>query len=146
MTIALLLCLGSAAGWFPLTVYGYRMAAIAEMAPGWRERGSIQLRLREPFYDGEEVKVRAQRGDTESSGRPLWMTRYGPLDVLGAIGQAHDYEDLVEHVDPMEAGPGLSIKVLRLSKRIEVKSERAVEEDLARLPILRRPLEEKSRR
>jgi len=33
------------------------------MAPEWLERGSAELRLIEPFYDGEEVLVLAERGE-----------------------------------------------------------------------------------
>ena len=40
-----------------VTVYGYMMVPIVEMAPEWLERGSMALRLIEPFYDGEEVLV-----------------------------------------------------------------------------------------
>ena len=74
------------------------------------------------------------------------MTRYGPLDLLGAIGQSHGYEDLLADVIEMDAAPGLPIKVLNLRKLIEVKSETAGEKDLATLPILRKTLEQKGRR
>jgi hypothetical protein len=46
-----------------VTVYGYMTVPILEMAPKWIERGSMQLRLIEPFYDGEEVLVLAERGE-----------------------------------------------------------------------------------
>lgn len=49
-----------------VTVYGYMMAPIVEMAPEWLERGSAKLRLIEPVYDGDEVLVRAQKGDDGS--------------------------------------------------------------------------------
>jgi hypothetical protein len=49
-----------------VTVYGYMTAPIVEMAPEWSERGSMRLRLIEPFYDGEEVLVRAECGDDGS--------------------------------------------------------------------------------
>jgi hypothetical protein len=46
-----------------VTVYGYMTVPILEMAPEWLERGSMALRLIEPFYDGEEVLVLAERGN-----------------------------------------------------------------------------------
>jgi hypothetical protein len=49
-----------------VAVYGYMMAPIVEMAPAWLERGSAQLRLIEPFYDGEEVVVRPERAEDGS--------------------------------------------------------------------------------
>jgi len=41
------------------TVYGYMMSPIAAAAPEWLDRGSMKLRLIEPFYHGDEVLVRA---------------------------------------------------------------------------------------
>jgi hypothetical protein len=49
-----------------VTVYGYMTDPIVEMAPKWLERGSMTLRLIEPFYDGEEVLVQAERGEDGS--------------------------------------------------------------------------------
>jgi hypothetical protein len=92
-----------------------------------------------------ERRIRPQASHLSSAAHQLLMTRYGPLDVLGAIGHSHGYEELLEHVNEMKVGPGLSIKVLKLAKLIEVKSETAGEKDLATLPILRKTLEEKER-
>src|SRR5579864_2912220 len=50
-----------------VTVYGYMTVPIVEMAPEWLERGSMALRLTEPFYDGEEVIVRAEVSDGGST-------------------------------------------------------------------------------
>jgi hypothetical protein len=49
-----------------VTVYGYMTVPILEIEPGWLERGSMTLRLIEPFYDGEEVVVRAEAGEDGS--------------------------------------------------------------------------------
>jgi hypothetical protein len=81
-----------------------------------------------------------------SAGHQLLMTRYGPLDLLDSIGQTHVYEDLLGHVNEIQAGPPPPIRVLKLAKLIEVKSETAGEKDLATLPILRKTLKEKERR
>lgn len=48
------------------TVYGYMTAPIAAAMPEWLERGSMKLRLIEPFYDGDEVIVRADVDDQEA--------------------------------------------------------------------------------
>jgi len=42
------------------TVYGYMTAPLAAAVPEWLERGSMKLRLIEPFYDGDEVLVRTE--------------------------------------------------------------------------------------
>lgn len=55
---------GFRAGLVPgVTVYGYMTQPIVEIAPEWLERGFMQLRLIEPFYDGESVFVRAEADD-----------------------------------------------------------------------------------
>jgi predicted nucleotidyltransferase len=91
-------------------------------------------------------QIRLQASHLLSEGHQLLMTRYGPLDILGAIGYAHGYEELFEHVNEIQAGPGNRIRVLKLERLIEVKSETAGEKDFATLPILRKTLEEKGRR
>jgi hypothetical protein len=92
-----------------------------------------------------ERRIRPQASHLSSAGHQLLMTRYGPLDVLGAIGHSHGYEELLEHVNEMKVGAGLTIRVLKLAKVIEVKSETAGDKDLATLPILRKTLEQKGR-
>ena len=90
-----------------------------------------------------ERRIRPQTSHLLSAGHQLLMTRYGPLDVLGAIGESRGYEELIEHVTELEAEPGQFIRFLKLAKLIEVKSETAGEKDFATLPILRKTLEEK---
>jgi hypothetical protein len=93
-----------------------------------------------------ERRIRPAASHLVSAGHQLLMTRYGPLDILGTIGKAYGYEDLLKHVNDVEAGPPPPIRVLKLAKLIEVKSETAGDKDLATLPILRRTLAEKERR
>ena len=68
-----------------------------------------------------ERRIRPQTSHLLSAAHQLLMTQYGPLDVLGAIGHSHGYEELLEHVNEMKAGAGLAIRVLKLAKLIEVK-------------------------
>jgi hypothetical protein len=93
-----------------------------------------------------ERLLRPEASHLLSAGHQLLTTRFGPLDLLGVIGQSHGYEELLEQVNEMKAGPCLPIKVLKLAKLIEVKSETAEDKDLAMLPILRKTLEEKGGR
>lgn len=90
-----------------------------------------------------EKRLKPGVSHLSSSGHQLLMTRYGPLDILGAIGRGHTYEDLLPHSADMRVGRGLVIRVLDLKKLIEVKEETADEKDHAVLPILRRTLIEK---
>jgi hypothetical protein len=80
-----------------------------------------------------------------SPGHQLLMTRFGPLDILGAIGRAHTYDDLLSHTTEIEAGQSLRVRVLSLEMLIAVKEEVADAKDLAVLPVLRRTLEQKRR-
>jgi hypothetical protein len=79
-----------------------------------------------------------------SAGHQLLLTRLGPLDLLGSIGNGRTYPDLLRHTTELKAGPSLSFKVLDLETQIATKKEEVGgEKDRAALPILRRPLEER---
>lgn len=43
-----------------VAVYGYMMDLVLASAPHWRESGTMELRLLEPFFDGDEVLVRVE--------------------------------------------------------------------------------------
>ena len=74
------------------------------------------------------------------------ITRYGPLDLLGAIGHDLTYQDLLPDSTEMDVGEGVRIRVLNLEKLIAIKEELGGEKDRAMLPILRRTLEEKRKK
>lgn len=80
-----------------------------------------------------------------SAGHQLLMTRFGPLDLLGVIGQDHDYDQLLHQTVELEIGGGLTVRVLNLESLVKTKEETGQEKDQAVLPILRRVLEEKSK-
>jgi hypothetical protein len=61
-----------------------------------------------------ERRISPQSSHLLSAGHQLLITRYGPLDLL-AIGYFRGYEELLEHVNDIKVGPGLSIKVLKLA-------------------------------
>ncbi len=91
-------------------------------------------------------RYRPEFGPDEShlaaAGHQLLLTRFGPLDVLGAIGRGWTYADLLPHSQPMEVAPGLAVRVLDLETIIQIKEELGGEKDLAVLPVLRRTLAE----
>jgi predicted nucleotidyltransferase len=101
----------------------------------------LQARYRTP---GKEHRA-PERSHLSSSGHQLLMTRAGPLDLLGVIGNDRAYEDLLSETEELEIGAGLSVRVLRLAALIKVKEETAAEKDQAVLAILRRTLEEKAK-
>ena len=81
-----------------------------------------------------------------SPGHQLLNTKFGPLDLLGTIGEKRSYPDLLAHSTHIQISPGLMIRVLNLETLIATKEEAGREKDLAVLPTLRATLEEIRRR
>ena len=95
------------------------------------------------FYRGRvDQQLKPKRAYLSSSGHQLLMTNAGPLDLLGAIGIGHSYDDLMKHTVVLEVG-GLQVQVLDLETLIEVKKETISDKDKAVIPILERTLQEK---
>ena len=82
-----------------------------------------------------------------SAGHQLLMTEYGPLDVLGEIGEYGKglaYEDLLARTHVEDAG-GIGVRVLNLDFLIELKEQTGRDKDKAMLPTLRATLAEKKK-
>ena len=93
-----------------------------------------------------ERRLKPQAKHLAAGGHNLLTTRFGPLDVLGSIGNGRSYRDLVSHSAVLDLGNGLPARVLDLETLIAVKEEVGGEKDRAILPVLRRTLEESRRR
>jgi hypothetical protein len=89
--------------------------------------------------------LRPDRSHLEAGGHLNLITPFGPLDVLGTIGQGLGYSDLLPQSTEMDIGGGLRIRVLNLETIIAIKEQLASEKDLAALPLLRRTLIEARR-
>ena len=89
---------------------------------------------------------RPARSHLLSAGHQLLLTRFGPLDLLGAIGTDRDYARLLPRSKVVHVRADLRVRVLDLEALIEVKEETARDKDLAVLAVLRRTLEERTRR
>jgi hypothetical protein len=103
--------------------------------------GSLEARYRTP---GAETQMPTY-SHLESPGHQLLMTRWGPLDLLGTIGKAQGYSELLDRTVTLVAGQDLSVRVLHLSTLIQLKEQLANDKDRAILPILRRTLEERGK-
>lgn len=79
-----------------------------------------------------------------SPGHQLLMTRFGPLDLLGAIGDGKSYEDLIEQTSK-ESLENMSVYLLNLETLINIKEKIGREKDNAVLPVLRSTLKEKKK-
>jgi len=106
----------------------------------------VALQVLEARYRVPGHRARSPgRSHLASAGHQLLTTRHGPLDLLGAIGHRHDYQDLLPHSMVFQLGKRLAIRVLDLPTLIEVKEETAGEKDRAVLAVLRHTLAEKRR-
>jgi hypothetical protein len=77
-----------------------------------------------------------------SPGHHLLMTNFGPLDLLGTIGNNRSYDDLLPYSAVEVIEPELRVRVVSLEILIATKEEAGREKDLAALPTLRATLAE----
>lgn len=97
------------------------------------------------FRTQPERRLKPNESHLASPGHLNLITRYGPLDILGAIGRDLGYPELLPHSAELEIGEGFKVRVLDLETLIRVKEQTSGDKDRAVLPILRRTLEEKQR-
>lgn len=92
-----------------------------------------------------ERRLRPGHSHLAGGGHLNLLTCFGPVDLLGSIGQNLVFSDLLPHSTEMKIGHGMRVRVLNLETIISIKERLASEKDLAILPILRRTLSEKNR-
>ena len=100
-------------------------------------------RLDAIFRVQPERRLKPDASHLEGPGHLNLITRFGPLDVLGAVGASLAYEQLLPHSSEMAIGGGARVRVLDLETLIELKEKLGGEKDRAVLPVLRRALKEK---
>ncbi len=76
----------------------------------------------------------------KGSGHQLLSTKFGPMDILGAVEKGLGFEDLVKNVVEIEFH-GFKVHVLDLKTLIELKRHSNRPEDQQRLAILEQTLE-----
>jgi hypothetical protein len=91
-----------------------------------------------------ERRLRPAKSALLSSGHQNLITKYGPLDLLGSIGDDLGYQELLPHSREMLIRSDFSVRVLNLETLMEIKEQLNGEKDRAMLPILRRTLERRS--
>lgn len=84
-----------------------------------------------------ERRLRPDRSHLASPGHQLLMTKYGPLDLLGAVGEGRDYDDLLVHSVQVRVGR-IQVSVIDLDTLIDLKEQAGREKDKAVLALLRR--------
>jgi hypothetical protein len=113
---------------------------VAERSPRNVERLLAALQDLGAFYRSRPDRrlpptAKALRGD----GHHLLMTRYGPLDVLGVVGEQRDFMALSSHTRRRKLGQA-TIQVLDLETQITIKEELGQRKDRLMLPVLRETL------
>lgn len=96
------------------------------------------------FREHPAKKIVPQLSHVSGSGHQLLLTRYGPLDVLGAIEEGHDYDSLLSTTTLKTLKDGSEVRVLNLETLISLKEKSRRPKDLASLPVLKQTLEELS--
>jgi hypothetical protein len=89
-----------------------------------------------------ERRLQPNKSHLATGGHLNLLTSFGPLDLLGTVGQNLGYSDLLPHSREMDIGQGIRVRVLDLDMIISIKEQLASETDLAALPTLRRTLSE----
>jgi hypothetical protein len=92
-----------------------------------------------------ERRLRPGKPALMSTAHQNLLTKYGPLDVLGSIGEGLGYDELLPRSSEFVIAEGVSARILNLETLIEIKEQLGGEKDRAMLPILRRTLAEKKR-
>src|ERR1035437_1601749 len=70
-----------------------------------------------------ELRMRPDASHLRSPGHQLLITRFGPLDLLGAIGKGRSYADLLRDFTEYDLDDGVRVRVLGLEAQIAVKEE-----------------------
>ena len=117
-------------------VHSREAANIARLLPALEDLDAV-------YRIQPERRLRPTASHLASRGHQNLITRYGPLDIYGAIGRGLGYQELLPHCLEMDLGEAVHVRVLDLETLIAIKEELAGEKDLGVLPILRRTLEEK---
>ena len=89
------------------------------------------------YRDHLPRQIRPARPALARSGHHLLATRFGPLDVLGSIGEDEDYSTLLSRAEHVRIGRDIDVRILDLDALIEVKQKAGRPKDNYMLEILR---------
>jgi predicted nucleotidyltransferase len=108
------------------------------------ERLLLALAELSAIFRDDPRRLKPNRSHLESAGHKLLETSQGPLDLLGTIEENTGFDDLIADCDWMNIG-GMRVRVLSLSRLIEVKQKLGRAKDQAMLVILKATLDEKNK-
>ncbi len=109
------------------------------------ERLSLALNELDARYREHQSTVRPTKEDIMAGGHLLLLTRAGPLDLLGFIGDTSRYEDMLPRSTEISMAVG-TLRVLDLEELIRQKKESDRPKDRAMLELLEEALRLRSQR
>ena len=117
----------------PVTTFD--LDAVVRLSDENAERLSRALEELDARYREHQSTIRPTKEDILAGGHLLLLTRAGPLDVLGFIGDEHRYEDLVDRSSEVAMTVG-SFRVLDLEELVRQKRKSDRAKDRAMLELL----------
>ena len=126
----------------PVTTFD--LDALVRVGEGNAERLTIALDELEARYREHDSEIKPTIDDILAGGHLLLLTRAGPLDLLGFIGNDVRYEDLLPSSTEFSMSVG-TFRVLNLEELIRQKKESDRPKDRAMLEILEEALRQRDR-
>ncbi len=117
----------------PVTTFD--LDALVRVSDDNAERLSCALEDLDARYREHQSTIRPTKEDILAGGHLLLLTRAGPLDVLGFIGDKDRYEDLVDRSSEVEMTVG-TFRVLNLEELVRQKKKSDRPKDRAILELL----------
>ncbi len=117
----------------PLTTFD--LDALVRVSDDNAERLSRALGELDARFRGQQSTIRPTKEDILAGGDLLLLTRAGPLDVLGFIGDENRYEDLLDRSSEVRMTVG-TFRVLDLEELVRQKKNSDRAKDRAMLELL----------
>ncbi len=127
----------------PVTTFD--LDALIRIGEDNAKRLSLALDELDARYREHQSEIRPTREDILAGGHLLLLTRAGPLDLLGFIGDKNRYEDLLPHSSEVSMSVG-TFRVLDLEELIRQKKESDRPKDRAMLELLQEALRQRNRK
>ena len=94
------------------------------------------------YRDRPGQRLQPKLSHLASPGHQLFLTRFGPLDILGTLGNRLSYSDLITGTVQLQLDD-LELRMLTLESLIDTKRAAGRDKDKAVLALLNQTLKEK---